>query len=364
MGAVNDDILVERLTPKILSAIRTKAKPVESLSVTADLTGITSIPCYDTTGGQFKSVLVSIEALRSPASEAAGKVERELQELEELKSEVSGVSDTARSLAQEAAGLIESTNEAEQQRVSAEHSRLEAENARQENEAERISSENERVSEELVRQNAEALRLSSEQERVSSEEARILAENKREASELERIRLKEEMETLNEELKNHPPRINDEDYWEVWDAAAKRYMQTGVMARGKRPVIRDAIWWLWDDSQGDYVSSGYAVNADFQLTKAGIEGVFHGDISSHTHSHLVYIAQVYEDTPDLTSLKTWTGDDGMVHDFVLGNDIYVRDDSEPTGYANYKLAFTALGCEWIRIPQVSEGWRIVLIKNV
>lgn len=71
MANENDDQLVERLVPKILSSIRAKAKAVESVPIKNDLTGITSLPAYDTTGGQYKNVLVPIDALKEPAQEAA-----------------------------------------------------------------------------------------------------------------------------------------------------------------------------------------------------------------------------------------------------------------------------------------------------
>ena len=45
MAVENDDQLVERLVPKILASIRSKAKAVETIDIKADLTGITSIPC-------------------------------------------------------------------------------------------------------------------------------------------------------------------------------------------------------------------------------------------------------------------------------------------------------------------------------
>ena len=72
MAVENDDQLVERLVPKILASIRSKAKAVESIDIKADLTGITSIPCYDTSGGIFKQVLVDVNALKEPAF-SAGK---------------------------------------------------------------------------------------------------------------------------------------------------------------------------------------------------------------------------------------------------------------------------------------------------
>lgn len=71
MTTENDDQLVERLVPKILSSIRAKAKAVESLDIKDNLEGITSIPCYDTSNGIYKQVLVSIEILKEPAKSAA-----------------------------------------------------------------------------------------------------------------------------------------------------------------------------------------------------------------------------------------------------------------------------------------------------
>lgn len=70
MEVENDDQLVERLVPKILASIRAKAKAVESIDIKDDLSGITSLPAYDTTGGQYKTVLVPINALKEPAQEA------------------------------------------------------------------------------------------------------------------------------------------------------------------------------------------------------------------------------------------------------------------------------------------------------
>ena len=76
MAVENDDQLVERLVPKILSSIRSKAKAVESLDIKADLTGITSIPCYDTSDGIYKQVLVSVNSLKEPA-QSAGQIATE-----------------------------------------------------------------------------------------------------------------------------------------------------------------------------------------------------------------------------------------------------------------------------------------------
>ena len=76
MATENDDYLVERLVPKVLASIRSKAKAVESVPIKSDLSGITSLPAYDTTGGQYKNVLVPINALKEPA-QSAGQIATE-----------------------------------------------------------------------------------------------------------------------------------------------------------------------------------------------------------------------------------------------------------------------------------------------
>lgn len=75
---MNDDQLVERLVPKVLASIRAKAKAVESIPIKQDLEGITSLPAYDTTGGQYKNVLVPLNALKEPAIEAAERVDESI----------------------------------------------------------------------------------------------------------------------------------------------------------------------------------------------------------------------------------------------------------------------------------------------
>lgn len=117
MAIENDDQLVERLVPKVLTSIRTKSKAVETIPVKADLTGITSMPCYDTTGGQYKMVLVSVDSLKEPASSAADRAEESATAAstaaKEANAAATSANDAAKSaieaaaLADEFAGKIE-----------------------------------------------------------------------------------------------------------------------------------------------------------------------------------------------------------------------------------------------------------------
>lgn len=225
---------------------------------------------------------------------------------------------------------------------------------------------------EALREQSEVARQEAEDVRSDNEESRKDSETKRETAETDRRSeyeaLKKEMQAATEEAwglsaeVRNVPKIQNGTWW-VWDVEADTYVDTNTPATGRSPKIVDGIWWTWDDTAGDYVSTGWAVNSDFSLTKEGIEAVFTGDIVTHTHTHLIYYAQVYDGKPDFAQLTTWMGQDGIEHTFVPGNDIYVADADEPTGYANYKLAATASGTAWVRVPQVPEGYRMVLVKK-
>ena len=102
MAVENDDQLVERLVPKILASIRSKAKAVESLDIKADLTGITSIPCYDTSDGIYKQVLVSVNSLKEPA-QSAGQIAMEASvKAENAANEANEAADSANEAAEAA----------------------------------------------------------------------------------------------------------------------------------------------------------------------------------------------------------------------------------------------------------------------
>lgn len=52
---------------------------------------------------------------------------------------------------------------------------------------------------------------------------------------------------------------------------------------GKSPKIIEGNWWLYDDARGDYYNSGVSVSSDYILTKANVENVLTGNITTHTH---------------------------------------------------------------------------------
>lgn len=283
---------------------------------------------------------------------------------------------------------------AESERVSAENIRVSSENTRTANEtarktaetgrekteAARVQTENERVLAEDERADAEAarkiaeaaraqaetLRAQAEASRVSVEASRVTAEVKRQTDTYKAIG-DAEAATSNanqatEIMRQYPPKVVD-GTWRVYSIAAAGYIDTGSSALGKSPHISDVeTWMVYNDLTGEYEDTHVAVNSTYELTKGKVESVLTGEIATHTHYDQHYRAQVYDELPDLDALTEYTDGNGT-RQFLPGNDIYVLNADEPTGYANYKLAVTVTGNKWVRIPQIAEGWKILLVRN-
>ena len=147
-------------------------------------------------------------------------------------------------------------------------------------------------------------------------------------------KLQEPAVNIAEELRTHPCKVSENYTWMIWDAVNKVYTDTGISARGRSPIIRDMIWWVWDEEKGDYVSTGQAVNDTFVLTKEDVEGVFVGNVVGH--HHLEYTVPTIDSVPTDTTL-TWTDSDNNLYMFYVGQLCRVADSSFDNGYKFYQL---------------------------
>lgn len=147
-------------------------------------------------------------------------------------------------------------------------------------------------------------------------------------------KLQEPAVNIAEELRTHPCKVSENYTWMIWDAVNKVYTDTGISARGRSPLIRDMIWWVWDEEKGDYVSTGQAVNDTFVLTKEDVEGVFVGNVVGH--HHLEYTVPTIDSVPTDTTL-TWTDSDNNLYMFYVGQLCRVADSSFDNGYKFYQL---------------------------
>lgn len=289
--------------------------------------------------------------------------------------------------ANEMIAVLEQTNktiqEAENIRIAAENERISSEDTRKANEQQRqssenvriaaedsrIASENERQEAELLRKQAETERAEAESLRKTAEQGRVEAENKRvEADNLRTERFETATRNAEEATQNantvagNSPKIVD-GVWNIYSLEEGGYVATDSHALGKSPYISDhGTWIVYNDVTGEWEDTNKSVNSTYDLSKGKVEAVLTGDITTHTHEHLRYAAQVFEEEPDFTTLTEWADAVGT-HPYLPGNDIYVVNSSEPTGYANYRYAVTTTGNQWVRIPQIAAGWKIVLVRE-
>ena len=216
---------------------------------------------------------------------------------------------------------------AEASRASAETARGKAEDTRVSQESARQSNETTRQSNETSRQNAETARANAEASRATAEKARASAETQRQSdftasksacdtatANAKTATTNSETQTaLAKELNEHPMYVGDDNYVYRWDSTAKAYAKTTVYVKGDKgdtgatgstgakgdkgdngssPKIVDGTWWIYNDTKGEYENSGISVSSDYTLTKAKVEAVLTGDVTSHTHSQYAVASDV------------------------------------------------------------------------
>ena len=113
---------------------------------------------------------------------------------------------------------------------------------------------------------------------------------------------------------------------------------TYIITNGKNaysPKIQDGNWWVFDDSTGSYVDSGTSVSSSYDLTKAKIEAVLTGDITSHNHDN-EYDAKGAASTAKSEVIGTTS--DTSTTTTIYGNKKYV--DEQVAGKANVSHTHT------------------------
>ena len=225
--------------------------------------------------------------------------------------------ETARQTAETARAKAETSRaDAETARAKAETSRADAETARAKAESSRVTAESSRVSAETSRANAESSRVTAEKSRVTAETSRVTAESARATAETQREKdfasSKSACDTataacktqttecktqtdLAEEQNQHPTYVGDDNYVYKWDTTTKAYVKTSLYLKGDNgssPKIVNGTWWTYNDTTGEYENTNISVSSDYELTKAKVENVLTGDITSHTHSQYAVASDV------------------------------------------------------------------------
>lgn len=241
---------------------------------------------------------------------------------------------------------IRKTNEAnrisaESARASAETLRASAEAERNTNEQKRIEEETKRISSEEGRVAAETARDTAEQERISNEATRQANEAVRETQEAAREKNTADAITAVNEAKtaaqqattnattaannantqaarakeyaDNPPKVGEDGYWYLWDEVNDVYVNTGwpssgILLKGSLdspedlndivdPQLSDSYivgtdLYFWNGTEwvnmGRFQGPQGEPGKDAELSKAAIEAVLVGEVTTHTHDTRYY----------------------------------------------------------------------------
>ncbi len=208
----------------------------------------------------------------------------------------------------------------ESERVTAETSRKEEEAKRVEAETARDTAEQERISNEATRQENEAVRETQEAAREKNTADAITAVNEaKTAAQQATTNATTAANNANtqaaraKEYADNPPKVGDDGYWYLWDEVNDVYVNTGwpssgIILKGSLdspedlngivdPQLSDSYivgtdLYFWNGTEwvnmGRFQGPQGEPGKDAELSKAAIEAVLVGEVTTHTHDTRYY----------------------------------------------------------------------------
>lgn len=242
-------------------------------------------------------------------------------------------------------------NTNEQKRIEEETKRISSEEGRVAAETERVDNEDTRIAAETARDTAEQERESNEATRQANETIRETQEAAREKNTADAITAVNEAKTAAQqattnattaannantqanrakEYADNPPKVGDDGYWYLWDEVDDVYVNTGwpssgIVLKGSLdspedldtivdPQLSDSYivgtdLYFWNGTEwvnmGRFQGPQGEPGKDAELSKAAIEAVLVGEVTTHTHDTRYYTKdQTDANISDITNLKS------------------------------------------------------------
>lgn len=275
-----------------------------------------------------------VQSLKQPALDAAA-------EALEAKAQVEATEQAVKEAEALRVTAEQGRVNAENTRVSNENTRISNEDSRKAEEAKRVAAETERVDNEDTRIAAETARDTAEQERIANEATRQANEAVRETQEAAREKNTADAITAVNEAKtaaqqattnattaannantqaarakeyaDNPPKVGEDGYWYLWDEVNDVYVNTGwpssgILLKGSLnspedlndiidPQLSDSYivgtdLYFWNGAEwvnmGRFQGPQGEPGKDAELSKAAIEAVLIGEVTTHTHDTRYY----------------------------------------------------------------------------
>lgn len=225
-------------------------------------------------------------------------------------------------------------NTNEQKRIEEETKRISSEEGRVAAETERVDNEDARIAAETARDTAEQERIANEATRQANEAIRETQEAAREKNTADAITAVNEAKTAAQqattnattaannantqanrakEYADNPPKVGDDGYWYLWDEVNDVYVNTGwpssgIILKGSLdspedldtivdPQLSDSYivgtdLYFWNGTEwvnmGRFQGPQGEPGKDAELSKAAIEAVLVGEVTTHTHDTRYY----------------------------------------------------------------------------
>lgn len=225
-------------------------------------------------------------------------------------------------------------NTNEQKRIEEETKRISSEEGRVAAETKRVDNEDARIAAETARDTAEQERVSNEATRQANETIRETQEAAREKNTADAITAVNEAKTAAQqattnattaannantqanrakEYADNPPKVGDDGYWYLWDEVDDVYVNTGwpssgIILKGSLdspedldtivdPQLSDSYivgtdLYFWNGTEwvnmGRFQGPQGEPGKDAELSKAAIEAVLIGEVTTHTHDTRYY----------------------------------------------------------------------------
>lgn len=266
------------------------------------------------------------------AAENSRKSEEDIRKTNEAN-RISAESSRASAETLRASAEVE-RNTNEQKRIEEETKRISSEEGRVAAEAERVDNEDARIAAETARDTAEQERIANEATRQANEAVRETQEAAREKNTADAITAVNEAKTAAQqattnattaannantqaarakEYADNPPKVGEDGYWYLWDEVNDVYVNTGwpssgILLKGSLnspedldtivdPQLSDSYivgtdLYFWNGTEwvnmGRFQGPQGEPGKDAELSKAAIEAVLVGEVTTHTHDTRYY----------------------------------------------------------------------------
>jgi hypothetical protein len=283
------------------------------------------------------------------AAENSRKSEEDIRKTNEAN-RISAESSRASAETLRASAEVE-RNTNEQKRIEEETKRISSEEGRVAAETKRVDNEDARIAAETARDTAEQERESNEATRQANEAIRETQEAAREKNTADAITAVNEAKTAAQqattnattaannantqanrakEYADNPPKVGDDGYWYLWDEVNDVYVNTGwpssgIILKGSLdspedldtivdPQLSDSYivgtdLYFWNGTEwvnmGRFQGPQGEPGKDAELSKAAIEAVLVGEVTTHTHDTRYYIKEAGKGL----STKDYTAED-------------------------------------------------------